>query len=146
MQMKQSIFIDTDVVLDFFFDREPFSLYASIIFSLSEEKKIQVYISPLTISNCYYILRKIASHAKVVKNLQKLLLITNITSISKKDVAIALNSNFKDLEDALQYFSAISHAKVDAILTRNIKDYKYSEVPVMTPETYLKTNLIEPSA
>ena len=144
--MKQSIFIDTDVVLDFFLDREPFSSYASIIFSLSEEKKIKVYISPLTINNCYYILRKLASHAKVVKNLQKLLLITNITSISKQDVSLALNSNFKDLEDALQHYSAISHAKVDAILTRNIKDYKYSELTVMTPETYLKTYLIEPGA
>jgi len=144
--MKKSIFIDTDVVLDFFLDREPFSSYASIILSLSEEKKINVYISPLTVNNCYYILRKIASHSKVVKNLQKLILITNITSISRQDVALALNSNFKDLEDALQHFSAISHAKIDAILTRNIKDYKYSELPVMTPETYLKTNLIEPRA
>jgi hypothetical protein len=91
-------------------------------------------------------LRKIASHAKVVKNLQKLLLITNITSISKQDVALALNSNFKDLEDALQHFSASSHAKVDVIITRNIKDYKKSEVPVMSPESYLKTNLIDHSA
>lgn len=144
--MKQTIFIDTDVVLDFLLDREPFSSFASIIFSLSEEKQIKAYISPLTISNSYYILRKIASHTKVVKNLQKLLLITNITSISKQDVALALNSNFKDLEDALQHFSAISHAQVDVILTRNIKDYKHSEVPTMTPETYLKTNLLNPSA
>ena len=143
--MKQSIFIDTDIVLDFLLNREPFSSYASIIFSLGEEKKIKVYISPLTISNCYYILRKIASHAKVIKNLQKLLLISNITSISRQDVALALNSNFKDLEDALQHYSAISHAKIDVILTRNVKDYKNSELPVMTPETYLKTSLIDPS-
>ena len=139
--MKQSVFIDTDVVLDFLLDREPFSFYASVIFSLSEEKKIKTYISPLTISNCYYILRKVASHAKVVKNLQKLILITSITTLSRQDVALALNSNFKDLEDALQHFSAISHAKVNVILTRNVKDYKQSEVPVMTPETYLKTGL-----
>jgi predicted nucleic acid-binding protein len=141
--MKQSIFIDTDVVLDFLLNREPFSSYVSIILSLSEEKKIKVYISPLTITNCYYILRKLASHVKVIKNLQKLLLITNITSISRQDVALALHSNFKDLEDALQHFSTISHAKVDVILTRNVKDYRYSELPVMTPETYLKTSLIE---
>jgi predicted nucleic acid-binding protein len=144
--MKQSIFIDTEVVLDFLLNREPFSKYASIILSLSEEKKIKVYISPLTISNCYYILRKIASHAKVIKNLQKLLLITYITSMSRQDVAFALNSNYKDLEDALQYYSAISHAKIDVILTRNSKDYKNGELPVMTPETYLRTGIIDPSA
>lgn len=144
--MKQTIFIDTDVVLDFLLDREPFSTFASVIFSQSEANQINAYISPLTISNCYYILRKLASHNKVIKNLQKLLLITKITSISKQDVVLALNSNFTDLEDALQHFSAISHTKVDVILTRNLKDYKNSEVPVMTPETYLKTKLIDPSA
>jgi predicted nucleic acid-binding protein len=144
--MKPAIFIDTDVVLDFLIDREPFSSFASIIFTQSEENNIKTYISPLTISNSYYILRKLASHKKVIESLQKLLIITNITSISKKDVVLALNSKFTDLEDALQHFSAISHAKMDVILTRNIKDYKNSEVPVMTPETYLKTKYINPSA
>ncbi len=138
--MKPSIFMDTDVVLDFLLDREPFSSYASIILTHSEENKNQTYISPLTISNCYYILRRLASHNKVIGSLQKLLVVTNITSISKKDVVLALNSKFRDLEDALQHYSAISHAKIDVILTRNIKDYKHSEIPVMTPETYLKTN------
>ena len=143
--MRPSIFIDTDVVLDFLLNREPFSTFAAIIFTLSEQSKINAYISPLTISNCYYILRKLASHKKVINNLQKLLIITNITSISKQDVVLALNSKFNDLEDAIQHFSAISHSKIDVILTRNIKDYKNSEVPVMTPETYLKARLMDPS-
>lgn len=142
--MKQSIFIDTDVVLDFLLNREPYSTFASIVFTLSEQNKITAYISPLTISNCYYILRKLASHKKVINSLQKLLIITNITSISKQDVVLALNSKFNDLEDAMQHFSAISHSKIDVILTRNIKDYKNSEVPVMPPETYLKARLMDP--
>jgi predicted nucleic acid-binding protein len=143
--MKPSIFIDTDIVLDFLIDREPFSSFASLIFTQSEENDIKTYISPLTISNSYYILRKLASHKKVIESLRKLLTITNITSISKKDIVLALDSNFNDLEDALQHFSAISHAKMDVILTRNIKDYKSSEVPVMSPETYLKTKYLIPS-
>lgn len=143
--MKYAVFIDTDVVLDFLLDREPFASYASIIFTYSERNKIKAYISPLTISNCYYILRKLASHNKVIDTLQKLLLVTNITTISKKDVVSALNSNFKDLEDALQHFSAISHSKIDVILTRNLKDYKNSEIPAMTPETYLKTYFMDSS-
>ncbi|MEN8248141.1 MAG: PIN domain-containing protein [Bacteroidota bacterium] len=143
--MKHSAFIDTDVVLDFLLDREPFSSFASVIFTYSEDNKIKTYISPLTISNCYYILRKLASHNKVIDTLQKLLLVTNITTLSKKDVVSALNSNFKDLEDALQHFSAISHSKIDVILTRNLKDYKSSEIPVMTAETYLKTYFLESS-
>ena len=137
--MKPSIFIDTDVVLDFLLDREPYSSFASIIFTHSEERKNRTYISPLTVGNCYYVLRRLASHNKVIGSLQKLLVITNITSISKRDVVLALNSKFRHLENALQHHSAISHSKIDVILTGIIKDYKKSEIPVMTPETYMKT-------
>ena len=59
--------------------------------------------------------------------------------ISKSDVVLALNSRFKHLEDALQHYGVISHSKIDVILTGNIKDYRNSEIPVMTPETYLKS-------
>jgi len=90
-------------------------------------------------------LRKLASHKKVINNLQKLLIITNITSISKQNVILALNSKFSDLEDALQNFSTICHSKIDVILTRNVKDYKNSEVPAMTPEAYLKARSVDPN-
>jgi len=143
--MKPSIFIDTDVVLDFLLNREPLSTSVAIILTLSEQGKINAYISPLTISNCYNILRKLASHKKVVTNLRKLLVITNIASISKQDVILALNSKFSDFEDALQHFSAISHSKIDVILTRNVRDFKNSEVPVMTPESYLKARSVDTS-
>ena len=57
-----SILIDTDVILDFFFDRKPFSDDASTILSLCENKKIKGFITPVMISNIYYILRKLAKH------------------------------------------------------------------------------------
>ena len=50
----------------------------------------------------------------------------------------ALNSDFKDFEDALQNFSAIENEEIKVILTRNIKDFKKSELAILTPETYLK--------
>jgi predicted nucleic acid-binding protein len=52
------ILIDTDVILDFFFDRQPFSENASKIFSLSESKKIISFLTPVIISNVYYLLRQ----------------------------------------------------------------------------------------
>ena len=56
-----------------------------------------------------------------------------------KDVVLdALNSEFKDFEDALQNFSAAQNGKINIILTRNIKDFKKSDLAILTPETYLK--------
>ena len=134
-----SILIDTDVILDFFFDRKPFSDDASAILSLCENKKIKGFITPVMISNIYYILRKLAKHEKVIENLKNLINIVDVAIISRESILEALNSDFKDFEDALQNFSAQNEKGIKVIITRNIKDYKSSKMSVMTPETYLRS-------
>jgi predicted nucleic acid-binding protein len=132
------VLIDTDVILDFFFDRKPFSEFASEVFNLCEEKKILGYTTPVIICNVYYLLRKYSKHEIIIKNISKLLNIIEILKMDKTIVIEALNSNFKDFEDALQNFSAIQNGEIKAILTRNIKDYKESDLAIFTPEVYLK--------
>ena len=131
--------IDTDVILDFFFDRQPFSEFATEIFSLCESKKIKGFVTPVIYSNVYYLLRQTAKHEKVIDKLNQLLLITEVLPMDKEVVQNALNSGFKNFEDALQNFSAIRYGDIDVILTRNLKDFKKSEIGVLTPETYMKT-------
>ena len=132
--------IDTDVILDFFFDRQPFSEYASGIFSMCESKNLKGFVTPVICSNVYYLLKQTAKHEKVIDKLNQLLLITEVLLMDKVVVKNALNSGFKDFEDALQNFSATRHGDIDVILTRNVKDYKKSEIGVLTPETYLKAH------
>lgn len=132
------VLIDTDVILDFFFDREPFAEFATEIFNLCEEKKIKGSTTPVIICNVYYLLRKSANHEIIIEKIKQLLNIIDIIKIDKKAVFGALNSNFKDFEDALQNFSAIENSEIKIILTRNIKDFKKSELAVLTPEIYLK--------
>lgn len=137
--MRHSIFIDTDVVLDFLTGRQPFAMNAAIIFTLNVERKIKTFISPLTFSNCYYILRKAAKHENIINKLTDLLEITEVAKMERKTVELALKSDFKDFEDALQNFSATYNDKIDVIITRNLKDYKHSEIAIMSPETFLKS-------
>ncbi len=132
------ILIDTDVILDFFFDRQPFSEFSSNVFSLCEQKKILGYTTPLIIANTYYLLRKTAKHEIIVNKLHQLLSFIDVIEMNKNTVINALNSHFKDFEDALQNFSAIQTNSITIILTRNTKDFKKSELVVMTPETYVK--------
>jgi len=67
-----NILLDTDVILDFLFDREPFSENASKVLSLCESKEITGYITPVILSNVYYLLRKTARHEKVIETLKQL--------------------------------------------------------------------------
>ena len=64
--------------------------------------------------------------------------LTDLLTIDKKVALKAMNSKFKDFEDALQNYACESNGKIDLILTRNTKDYKKSEISVMTPEQYYK--------
>ena len=132
------VLIDTDVLLDFFFDREPSAEYATEILSLCEENKLRGFTTPVIISNVYYLLRKNAKHDIIVEKIKQLLSIIDIIKMDRNIVINALNSEFKDFEDALQNFSAIENEEIKVILTRNIKDFKKSELAILTPETYLK--------
>ena len=63
--------------------------------------------------------------------------LVTVLPVTDKTVELALSSDFKDFEDALQYFTAIEN-NVKTLLTRNLKDYKTAEITVMTAEQYLK--------
>jgi len=134
----KKILIDTDVILDFFFDRKPFSENSSIILNMCERKHIQGFVTPVIISNSYYLLRRTAQHDKVISKLKQLLSIIDVLNMNKQIIDNALNSDFKDFEDALQNFAAVSKGDIDVIVTRNVKDFKKSEIAVLTPESFLK--------
>ena len=135
----ENVFFDTDVIIDFLTDRKPFSLESAKIFSLIDQKKIKGCVSSLSFSNLYYVLRKFGTHKKVISSLQELFELVDILKVDSDTVKSALASDFKDFEDSIQYFAAQEYKKVDFIITRNIKDYKDSCLPVMTPETFLVT-------
>jgi predicted nucleic acid-binding protein len=135
----ENVFIDTDVIVDFLTDRPPFSLQSAKIFSLIDQKKIKGCVSSLSFSNLYYVLRKFGTHKKVISSLQGLAELVDILNVDSGIIKSALTSDFKDFENSIQYFAAQEHKKVDCIITRNIKDYKDSSLPVMTPEMFLVT-------
>ena len=134
--MKRVLF-DTDVLLDFLFDRKPFSDHTLKLLLACQDKKMIGFITPVIFSNMYYILRQQASHVYVKEKLDVLLSILRVLPMSEQTVHLAINSSFKDMEDALQYFSALKNANVDAILTRNTKDFKKSAIPVFLPSEWI---------
>ena len=135
------VLIVTDVILDFFFDRKPFSDNAAKVLAFCESKEITGYITSVIICNVYYLLRQTAKHEKVVEKLNQLISITEVLTTDKATIKLALNSEFKDFEDAIQNYSAEISGVIDVIITRNIKDYKNSSLGVMSPENYIKLKI-----
>jgi len=135
----ERLFIDTDVIIDFLIDRKPYSNDAAKIFSLIDQRKIKGCVSSLSFSNLYYVLRKVGSHKKVITSLQNLSEFVDILKVDSEIIKSALVSDFKDFEDSIQYFTALENKKIDFIITRNIRDFRETSLPVMTPETFLAT-------
>lgn len=133
------LFIDTDVIIDYLIDRKPFADKAEMLFALIENKKLKGHTSSLCFSNLYYLLRQQLSRSKSISLLKDLAGILNILKVDEDAILQALDSDFKDFEDAIQYYTASDYKRIDVIVTRNIKDYKHSSLPVMTPDTMLKT-------
>ena len=137
--MVNKIFIDSDVVIDFFTDRKPFANPASEIFELNEQGKIQLYLSAASVNNIYYIVRRFLGHKETLKVIEELTEMTEIVGTTKKEILQALKNDFKDFEDSIQYSCAVTIKGLEAILTRNVKDYSNSKIAIFTPENYLKT-------
>ncbi len=135
----KTILLDTDVLMDFFLDRRPFSDDSAVLISMCEEKKVTGFITPVIYSNLYYLLRRLSSHQTVVSNLRKLFSFTQVLVIDSQAVSAALNSDdMTDFEDALQNYAAEAGGNIDFIITGNIKDFKKSKVAVMTPTEFLR--------
>ncbi|GAA4210137.1 PIN domain nuclease [Pedobacter jeongneungensis] len=134
-----NIIIDSDILLDFFLQRKPFLDESIKILSACEKRQVKGFVTGLIISNTYYILRKHFQHKTIMADFKQLLVFLDVITIDKNAIIKAIDSEFTDFEDALQNFSAENHGSINAIVTRNIKDYKKSNLSVLTPIMFLKT-------
>ncbi len=136
--MEYKLFVDSDVVIDFFTDREPHANSASELFELNEQGIVKLYLSAVSINNIYYIVKRFLGHKKTLEVIEALTEMTEIVGTTRKEIIQALKNNFTDYEDSVQYSSALTIKDLDLIITRNIKDYRNSSIAVMTPSSFLK--------
>lgn len=139
--MSKRIFIDTNVMLDFLGEREPYYVPIAKIATLAEKEKLTMIVSPISFATVNYFLSKFETPTIAKEKLRKFKILAKICSIDEHTIEKSLNSSFKDFEDALQYFSA-TESDCELIITRNGKDFKDSLIPVMTSEEFLKSKLI----
>lgn len=138
-----NILVDTNVLLDVFLERDPFFETSSQIVGLVEQGEIEGWICGTTVTTIFYLLAKALSRVQAENNIRKLLKIFHVSNINRVVLEDALTSGFKDYEDGVLYQSAV-HANLEAIVTRNTKDFKESDLPVYSPAEFLNaTDILE---
>ncbi len=133
----KKLFIDSDVCLDVLTDRQPFAQKSAQLFTLLHKKQITGLISALCLINVHYFLRKDVGDENARTAILRLKTLLTVHAVTDQIIDQALISNFNDFEDAVQHLTALK-AGAEGIITRNLKDFKHSKLPVYTPEDFLK--------
>ena len=134
--MIKRVFVDTDLILDVALARKPFLESSKLVLALLENYIALGFITSNEITNIYYILRKSGGDQNARKFISEIIKYLTVISVEHSDVLNALNSNILDFEDSVQHYAALRN-QCDCIITRNIDDYKYSEVLVYSPIDFL---------
>ena len=132
-----SILVDTNVVLDLLGKRVNFLQEAQELFTMADKGEVKLFVSAITFANTYYILSQQLKISSARKILRQFKVLVEVVPVDDKVIELALDSEFKDFEDAIQYYSAIENG-VRIIITRNQKDFKHSKIPVLSAKEYLK--------
>lgn len=131
------VLLDTNIIIDFLNDRQPFSLDAADIFRQGRKKSIELFTSSHSFATAHYIMKKLLPEKELRSALTKLNQHIQILPVTEKEIQHALSSNHQDFEDSIQIFTALN-GNIDYIVTRNIKDFQKSPVKVNTPDQLLR--------
>ena len=130
------VLLDTDVVLDFVLERTPYVEAAAQLLELHAKGRYQGFISSITPINVFYVGRKAVGAGKARLSIADLLATLEVCPVTQATLISALDSSFSDYEDAVQHSSAAASG-LDAIITRNVRDYKNATLPVFSPTGFL---------
>lgn len=130
------VFLDTNVIIDFYAQRDDFFRPAAIIIDLAIKKQLELCVSSLSFVNAFYVLGRTYKVEDLYGKLSFLSNLCSITSVGGADIRYGLNNRSLDFEDTVQYISAKS-IQPDVIITRNIKHFKGLDLIVKTPIEFL---------
>ena len=131
------ILFDTNVIMDFIVDREPFTGDAEKVIGLCIEKDVECSIAAHSIPNLFYILKRYLNLQERRDILLKICEMFRVVGIDSRKLESSLkNEGFTDFEDCLQFECALEF-EADYLLTRNTADFEHSTIPIIEPKALI---------
>lgn len=132
------VLIDTNIILDFLLQREPFFQDAELLFQAIDEGKVIGYVTATTLTDIFYISRR---HTRSIEQarqaVSETLTAMVICPVDRAVLELALNSGLVDFEDAVQVFSAVAQG-LEAIVTRDAQGFLSSPIPALPIQELLR--------
>jgi len=133
--MSIKIYIDTNIYLNSILNRD--KGVSKEILSFLAGVDVELYLNDISIINIHYIIKKSFDREGVIEELRIIQKENRLVCVDEKIIENALDSKFKDFEDAIQYFCA-KKIDVELIITDNIRDFKLSDIRVISAKDFYK--------
>jgi len=132
----RDVFIDANVIIDWLVAKSINHAVCTQTVKTAFQMCRSVYISPTTIAiTSYFLYKNYKSESKAKFIAQEIFEPFRITTENELIVKQSLASKFNDLEDAIQYHSALN-SKLDVIITQNGYDFSESKLPIVGPQEF----------
>lgn len=135
---KPRLFLDTNVILDLLGKRIPFYESIAYIATMAESKELILSVSSLSIVTTHYILSKYDGAHHALEKIRRFKILVKVIDLTEDIIDRAMESHFRDFEDAVQYHSAVV-SKSNYIITRNGKDFKLKDIQILTAQEFINT-------
>ncbi|MEW6492820.1 MAG: PIN domain-containing protein [Cyanobacteriota bacterium] len=132
-----TVLLDTNIIVDVALERQPHFEASQQVLLLVEQGQIEGYISASTFGDLYYIIRRSRGREWTTDFINWLVTYCQIATVNEAVIRMALTSNFRDFEDAIQYATAVIN-QLDAIVTRNPQDFPVTTPRIMTPNQLIQ--------
>ena len=136
----KNLFVDTNILIDILARREPFHRETIRLFEQAGKKQVRLHTTATSIITAWYMLAKYGDEGIARKAIANLMNYVHIIPISHRAFEMAIRSNFRDLEEGVQHFAALEAGNIEAIITRNLRDYRHSLISVCTAGDYLDSS------
>jgi predicted nucleic acid-binding protein len=131
------IFLDTNVLFDFFAERKPFDREAEEIMELAYEKQVLLFCSAISYTTIFYLLSRLSGKQKAFMAIKDMRELINTVLVDGQIIDKALENGNPDFEDGIQLECATSVPNLHALVTRNPKHFKNKQLLIQTPKEFL---------
>jgi predicted nucleic acid-binding protein len=134
---KPAVLIDLNILLDVLQKREPFYAASAHLMALAETGKIDAYVAAHSLTTLFYLIQKGTGAGQARAAITNLLQIIKVAPVDQGTLEGALNLDCPDFEDAVQMMAAVQ-CRLDCLITRDVKDYQPTLLPVMLPVEFIQ--------
>ncbi len=131
------IFLDTNVLFDFFAERKPFDKEAEEIMEIAYEKQAALFCSAISYTTVFYLLSKLNGKQKAFMAIKDMRELIKTVTVDDQVIGKALESGNTDFEDAIQLECALAIPNLHVLVTRNPKHFKSKKLLIQTPKEFL---------